>query len=93
MDIKETVGVSHNNAITIERGGIMNVAILTHDIKIKGVPANGKEAYRAVVSQLKSEIAERQEILDELSVPAVKHNIIKEWTPNKRNINITVYDK
>lgn len=71
----------------------MNVAILTHDIKIKGVPANGKEAYRAVVSQLKSEIAERQEILDELSVPAVKHNIIKEWTPNKRNINITVYDK
>ncbi len=71
----------------------MNIAVLTHDIKIKGIPANGKEAYRAVINQLKSEIADRQAILDELSVPAVKHEIIRQWTPNKRNVSITVYDK
>lgn len=71
----------------------MNVAILSHEIQIKGVPANGKEAYRSVVAQLRSEIADRQEILNELSVPAVKHEIIKQWTPNKRSVTITVYDK
>ena len=92
-DIIKTVEVSDNNAITIERSCNMNVSILTHEIKIKGVPANGKEAYSSVIAQLKSEIADRQEILEELSVPSVKYNIIKEWTPNKRSINITVYDK
>lgn len=71
----------------------MNVAVLNHEIKIKGIPANGKEAYRAVVSQLRSEISERQELLNELSVSAVKHEIIKQWTPNKRSITITVYEK
>ena len=81
------------NAITIERGAFMNIAVLTHEVQIKGIPANGKEAYRAIISQLKSEIADRQEILNELSIPAVKHDIIKQWTPNKRSVNITVYEK
>lgn len=71
----------------------MNVAVLTHEVKIKGIPADGKEAYRAIISQLKSEIADRQEILNELSIPAVKRDIIKQWTPNKRSVNITVYEK
>ncbi|WP_418745098.1 hypothetical protein [Evtepia gabavorous] len=71
----------------------MNIAVLTHEVQIKGIPANGKEAYRAIISQLKSEIADRQEILNELSIPAVKHDIIKQWTPNKRSVNITVYEK
>ena len=71
----------------------MNVAVLTHEIKIKGIPSSGKEAYRAIISQLKSEITDRQAILKELSIPAVKHDIIRQWTPNKRSVNITVYDK
>jgi hypothetical protein len=71
----------------------MNVAVLSHEVKIKGIPSNGKEAYRAVVNQLRSEISERQELLNELSVPAVKHEIIKQWTPNKRSVTITVYEK
>lgn len=71
----------------------MNVAVLTHEVKIKGVPADGKEAYRAIISQLKSEIADRQEILNELSIPAVKHEIIKQWNPSKRSVSVTVYEK
>ncbi|MDY4839996.1 MAG: hypothetical protein SO160_10715 [Lachnospiraceae bacterium] len=71
----------------------MNIAVLSHEIKIKGVPANGREAYRSVVNQLRSEIADRQELLNELSVPAVKREIIKQWTPNKRSVTITVYEK
>ena len=71
----------------------MNVAILTHEIPIKGVPSNGKEAYRAIISQLKTEISDRQEILNELQIPAVKREIIKQWDPNKRNVSITVYEK
>ena len=71
----------------------MDIAVLTHEIKIKGIPSNGKEAYRSVTAQLKSEIADRQAILEELSVPAVKHEIIKQWNPNKRSVNITVYEK
>ena len=71
----------------------MDIAVLTHEIKIKGIPSNGKEAYRSVIAQLKSEIEDRQAILEELSVPAVKHEIIKQWNPNKRSVNITVYEK
>ena len=69
----------------------MNI-VLSRKIKIKSVPANGSEAYKAVIAQLRSEISERQEILNELSVPAVKKEIIKQWTPAKRNITVTVYE-
>lgn len=71
----------------------MNIAVLSHEIKIKDAPANGKEAYNSVVNQLQSEIADRQKLLNELSVPTVKCEIIKQWTPNKRSVTITVYEK
>lgn len=69
----------------------MNI-VLSRKIRIKGAPANGNEAYKAVIAQLRSEISERQEILNELSAPAVKKEIIKQWTPTKRNITITMYE-
>lgn len=71
----------------------MNVGVLSYDAKINGTPANGKEAYRTVIKQLQSEISERQEILKELSIPAVKREIIRQWTPSKRNVAITMYEK
>ena len=69
----------------------MNI-VLSRKIRITGAPANGNEAYKAVIAQLRSEISERQEILNELSTPAVKKEIIKQWTPTKRNITVTMYE-
>ncbi|MGO5442260.1 hypothetical protein ACTQXY_01770 [Faecalimonas sp. LCP19S3_D12] len=66
----------------------MKIERISTNIDLHGRPKNGTQAYSMLISSLKQEIKEKQDILHYLQKDNVKQSFIESYNPNTKTFEI-----